>query len=117
MPSSKDKYIKSHWFNFLDSTPRMRTVGRIIVGVPFLILSLIIITPAVILIAAIFGAIDLFTSLILGRQFGHSSGSTTWRIYRNVDELWDWNEKNLKWTIQGGGIGFKPLPDIKWETR
>lgn len=111
---STDQYIESNWFH-MNSSERWQAFGRLLVGIPYVFVSVFFISPIILVIAVVFGIVDLIMSLLINQQFGQWNGSTLWRLNRVLSDLWDWNKHNIKWTLTGIGIGFQPLPRLRWK--
>ena len=79
---------------------RVRTLRQLGIGIPFLILYVAALFPAVLAVSIVFGVVDAAWRLV----FGHGTRLTAWS-----SRLWDWNGSNARYALTGAG-DFELLP-------
>lgn len=79
---------------------RRRTVRRLLIGIPFLVLYAFVLFPAVFAVSILFGALDALWRLLTGRE----TRLTAWAA-----RLWDWNGSNARHALTGSG-SYELLP-------
>lgn len=111
--SPVDDYKEGHYFGE-DTNARLVAIMRVLIGLPWLFLSIVIISPVILILASIMGALDFLSSVILNRGLYQGPRSHFGRVQNVIGNLWTWNLGNLRWAIHGGSFGFQPLP--RWES-
>lgn len=90
---------------------RTRGVKRIVVGIVFIPLAVLIVIPIAFLIAIVSMLLDVIAGVILDRV----PFEVTTTLYLLSRRLWFWSQRNLKWIIRPGARrGFILSP---WDDR
>lgn len=89
----------------LIGTARTDAVMRLTIGILWVIISLLFLTPALIVLAAIRAIVIIIASIIVGEPLGWNTDQLSMWLY----DIWTWNWTNLRWAITGGA-GFMWYP-------
>lgn len=107
-------WVDDEFFFERRERPRVASIARILIGIPYLLISIFVITPVALLAISLVGLVDLVVALLLNRNVAGQRGSLAWRIHVTAGELYTWNLGNLRWVVYGGSLGFQPLPYGIW---
>ena len=80
---------------------RKQALKRLLIGVPYMILYVLVLFPVVLVVGIVLGAVDVLWRLVF-----NTSGSALSRV---VGPLWDWIGGNARWTLTGSGT-FRLIP-------
>lgn len=80
---------------------RRKTLKRLVVGIPFLVLYAIVLFPGVFAISIVFGAVDGAWQLLTSKRT---------RLTAVSGRLWDWNGSNARYALTGNGTGYELFP-------
>ena len=80
---------------------RKSAVKRLLIGIPYMILYVLVLFPVLLGLGIVLGIIDVAWRLVF-----NSGDSILARVYR---PLWDWIGSNARWSLTGDG-SFRILP-------
>ncbi len=89
-------------------TARTEALMRVFIGIPFVIISILFLTPVLIVLAGIRALVIIVASIIVAEPLGWNTDQLSMWLY----DIWHWNWYNLRWAITGGASGIMWYPNF-----